>query len=515
MDNSNLFIIGKYVIDNLTTGMYDNPCCVYREYIQNSADSIDKAVKQQIINKKDAAIFIHIDEAQKKITIEDNGTGISVQQVQKILLDVGNSTKEFGKEKGFRGIGRLGGLSYCEKLVFETSLKGEVQKSIITWNAKELRKKVENRTVQESAAELIINTTVFKIEQEVSDKHYFKVSMLNVTNADLLSKSYIEEYLKMVAPVPFDGSFMFKNEIYAELEKEEIAIDEYRIYLNEDQVYKGYTTLLYDENNGKRTKIGEIQGIHFFKAMDKEEEMLYFGWYSISDVQNKVLPKVNKARGLRLRKNNIQIGEDNRLENFFSETRFNYYVVGEVHAVHFHLVPNGRRDYFEDNETFNEFKTKLKPVCREVQKISHDVSKIRSAQRDIGAFQACQESIAKKQEQGFVDDNEFVKASLELEKKKEKAQYAETVIEKYKESAKQTSKPINKFYANITRDTPKVSDKEAITLSGKPKYMTDDLKLDTAQRKLVNRIYSVITKVLAKELAENLIEKIQEEIKHR
>ena len=32
-----------------------------------------------------------------------------------------------------------------------------------------------------------------------------------------------------------------------------------------------------------------------------------------------------------------------------------------------------------------------------------------------------------------MDDNEFVKASLELEKKKEKAQYAETVIEKYKE----------------------------------------------------------------------------------
>ena len=36
--------IGKNIIENLTTAMYNNSRIVYREYIQNSADGIDKAV---------------------------------------------------------------------------------------------------------------------------------------------------------------------------------------------------------------------------------------------------------------------------------------------------------------------------------------------------------------------------------------------------------------------------------------------------------------------------------------
>ena len=38
-------IIGKNVIENLTTAMYEDLRIIYREYIQNSADSIDKAIQ--------------------------------------------------------------------------------------------------------------------------------------------------------------------------------------------------------------------------------------------------------------------------------------------------------------------------------------------------------------------------------------------------------------------------------------------------------------------------------------
>ena len=48
--------IGKNVIENLTTAMYENAYTVYREYIQNSADSIDKAIAAGIVNEKDAII---------------------------------------------------------------------------------------------------------------------------------------------------------------------------------------------------------------------------------------------------------------------------------------------------------------------------------------------------------------------------------------------------------------------------------------------------------------------------
>ena len=36
--------IGKYTLESLTTGMYSDPKIVYREYIQNSVDSLEEAV---------------------------------------------------------------------------------------------------------------------------------------------------------------------------------------------------------------------------------------------------------------------------------------------------------------------------------------------------------------------------------------------------------------------------------------------------------------------------------------
>lgn len=45
-------IIGKNVIENLTLGMYENSLMIYREYIQNAADSIDNAINLGILKEK-------------------------------------------------------------------------------------------------------------------------------------------------------------------------------------------------------------------------------------------------------------------------------------------------------------------------------------------------------------------------------------------------------------------------------------------------------------------------------
>ena len=41
--------IGKYTLESLTTGMYSEPKIIYREYIQNSVDSLEHAVTVKII----------------------------------------------------------------------------------------------------------------------------------------------------------------------------------------------------------------------------------------------------------------------------------------------------------------------------------------------------------------------------------------------------------------------------------------------------------------------------------
>ena len=69
-------ILGKNIIENLTVGMYEDNRFIFREYIQNSADQIDKAIKEGVIDKNEAYIDIDIDVIERNIKIYDNATGI-------------------------------------------------------------------------------------------------------------------------------------------------------------------------------------------------------------------------------------------------------------------------------------------------------------------------------------------------------------------------------------------------------------------------------------------------------
>ena len=127
--------IGKDVIESLTLGMYEDCRFIYREYIQNAADQVDKAIDCALLEKGEEEIHVIIDPDKKNIRIEDNATGIAQDNVVPILRNIAHSTKKRGVDKGFRGIGRLGGLGYCSKLIFETSYYGEPIKSKMIWDA--------------------------------------------------------------------------------------------------------------------------------------------------------------------------------------------------------------------------------------------------------------------------------------------------------------------------------------------------------------------------------------------
>ena len=131
--------IGKFTLESLTTGMYSEPESCYREYIQNAVDSLDTALATGIMQAEDFRIEIIVDSAGQEITIRDNGTGIKKDLVRKTLLDIGNSTKLHTTNRGFRGIGRLGGLSYCKKLSFCTTSLGESEKTLVTFDCEKLK----------------------------------------------------------------------------------------------------------------------------------------------------------------------------------------------------------------------------------------------------------------------------------------------------------------------------------------------------------------------------------------
>jgi molecular chaperone HtpG len=519
MDKPTVPVIGKFVIENLTVGMYDDPRCVYREYIQNSADALDKAISYGLITPQEASIHIQINKERKSIVIEDNGTGISYSQVVPMLQNVAQSEKEIGKEKGFRGIGRLGGLGYCERLVFETSYKGENVKSIMTWDAKRLKEIVNDRTKKEEADKVIMTVTSFHEEAEESEKHYFKVIMTGVVNVELLDEGGITDYLRMVAPVPFDSHFIFKSRIYEEAKKEGIKIDEYKIFLNTEQIYKGYRSTLYKSKDKypHRDRVGDIIDLTFVKGSDSSGQLIFWGWHSVSDIQGKQLDKSNKARGLRVRKDNIQIGDENRLETLFgsnpTDTRFNFYVVGEIYALHHQLIPNGRRDDFVDSPIYSELKEKLKPTCLKIKKLANQTSDGLSAQRDIDAFSDAQQKFQEQKQNGVVNKEEQQKLIYELTTKKEKAEKGQKTIQKLKQQAEQEGDTsLTKVLNRVVKTEQFVP--ELPEMENKPVYRTDKLsKLSKEQRKLVSKIFDIIKRTLDNERAELVIQKVEEEFK--
>lgn len=103
-------IIGKNVIENLTTAMYEDLRIIYREYVQNAADSIDKAIKQGLLRPEEARIEINIDADKRYVSVRDNGTGISYDDFLRKMSRIADSEKDRAEDKGFRGIGRLGGM---------------------------------------------------------------------------------------------------------------------------------------------------------------------------------------------------------------------------------------------------------------------------------------------------------------------------------------------------------------------------------------------------------------------
>ena len=505
---------GKHIVDILTQSMYEDSRFIFREYIQNSADAIDTAVRVGLISKEESEIHINIDKNHRKITIEDNATGIQQNRVEELLKNVADSEKERGFDKGFRGIGRLGGLGYCETLIFETSYKGEAVKSIMTWNAKKLKEIINNRANKEEASEVLDSVISLQTQKEDIEDHYFKVTLINVSNEILLEKKEIETYLSMVAPVPYEKGFILKQKIYDQLKKENISIDEYSIFINTNQLLKLYTTTIYKDINGKKERTGdEIFDIHFFREHTATGELLYWGWYGVSQFEG-VIDDINIGKGIRLRKGNIQIGSKHTLLKLFrDQQRGNYYFFGEVHAFSPDLIPNARRDYFLENSYCQLFEKKLQSLFHnELHQLYYDASKIRNANKRVNDFKNLAKECESKE---FVSNKERDEFQKHFENKKQEAARAKKDLEKIYSKFDENETAVKKIFEKVV-DTQKVTpEKIDLPINNKDKttYRVDKLsRLNKEQRKFLSKIFEIITDVLDNKTSENLIKKIEEEL---
>ena len=373
--------IGKFTLETLTTGMYDSPKDIYREYIQNSVDSIDNAIGKGVLKLGQDHIDVKIDNLNKCIEIIDNGTGVSTSKARDYLLSIDDSVKFNTNSRGFRGIGRLAGLAYCNELIFSTSYFGEDVKTTITFNAEQLRKSLY--AVEDNGSLEEIFTKIVKVskENESKSKHYFSVILRGVSNLDgILDSEEVYQYLSQVAPVPFSPDFKWKDIINSKLFYRDLKVSEYNIFIEAEerkQLYKNYSDrFIADRVRKSEDKIEDVEDKVF---TDKNGEVLAILWFAKTRYSGTIQNDMIKS--IRLRKGNIQLGPKNVLNCFFKDERFNGWLIGELHIISSKLIPNARRDNLEKTEAYYDLLEQLGDWADEISSTIRKISISRNSDK--------------------------------------------------------------------------------------------------------------------------------------
>lgn len=551
--------IGKNVLENLTQAMYDDSRIVYREYIQNASDQIDIATSNNSFPDEDLHIVIQLDKKHRNIFIEDNANGIPANEIEKRLANVADSEKIQGESKGFRGIGRLGGIGYCKELRFVTSYYGEPTQTTMIWDAIGLRAIIGDSSNHDTAEQVLDKIISYKETPCDKDKHFFRVEMLgiNAENNRLLDEDDVSQYISEVAPVDYTDSFWLKPDIerFVKEHSDEIPpINTYRIFIRHDdgdliEIRKNYTNHIYKVNNGHRTQVDTLNGIHADIIRDDDGEPIAWIWYAISSFKAQINELGNPMRGLRLRQFNILIGNRETLSEspkFFKERRWNGYFMGEVHTIaNKNLRPNARRDYFNESNEVKDFEYALrKYILDNLNGLPDDGSTINSGYNKLEKYAEKQKELNDKKKKGYSSATEETKLKKDLADAKEKAEKAikdinrivnkskqadtsalskivKTVmderkidLEKFKEKLKKDTPIIEESIVKDNKEKTKVEHKPLDKTKKKPKLLVDELSnLNKSERKLVSKIYDVIHKNMIFDEADSLIQRIQEELK--
>jgi len=487
--------IGAFVLETLTTGMYTNPLDTLREYVQNSFDAIREAERCNALLDGAGRIEIAIDAKSRTLTLRDNGMGIPVDQVNARLVNIGMSSKSIQSDAGFRGIGRLAGIAYCDRLVFTTQAKDERDCSSVTFDCRELRSAMSPQVKQIKELADVIGSHASVNQEKVGKKeHYCQVRMESINEAGqpFLDWTAIETYLSQVAPVGLDTqSFVHSSTIMHWLKSHKIVLPTVSIIINAGtttrQVFKPYRKITYTTAQEKH-KI-DVKSIRFF-PQEVDPNCPYWGWYAETNCPGIIGD--DTVAGLRLRKANFGIGMADRMTEIFagaseSYARLNKYFMGEIHVQHPDVIPNARRDGFEDSREWAEIRKSLVEFARERSREVYQLSQARNLDLDrlLGAAEREKEAATKRTKTGLASKTEQERVVGRLVRQMAKLESANNA-----ERSDHDRAEIHRMY----KEVQKVRE----TIESETEYTAQRLNsaLDKKQRKIISEIICVLYDVL-------------------
>ncbi len=405
-------VIGKDILELLANAMYIDPLTIYREYIQNAADSIDEA-RSSGLSIDDPNIEIFLDHKNRTVRIRDNGESIPNSDFVKRITAIGASHKRGTELRGFRGVGRLSGLGYCHELIFRGKAEGDTKIIEVTWNSRVLKEKMRDTNYAGGLIDIIREIVSYKeISGAEKEYRFFEVELHRVTrlkNDLLMNEQAIRSYLSQVAPVPFHPEFSFGEEIQSFLTKHEIR-PSIRIELNDNAgpIYHRARNSI--EFNPRLTD--NLRRVDTFEIMGDEGEIAAFGWVADHAYMG-AIPKRLGLGGIRLRAGNIQVGDETLLAHLYPEQRFASWAIGDIHVSSHKIIPNGRRDDFEHTTHYLKLQADLGIRATELAHVIRTRSQQRQRLRNVQIhFQSIDDwyGLAKKTETPLL----LKKALLEL-----------------------------------------------------------------------------------------------------
>ena len=374
-------LVGKDILELLSTSMYIDPMSMYREYIQNAADAVDVALSAGLLGGR-GRVEIRMVQPTRTVFIRDDGSGISKDQFVHQLTALGGSKKRGTSARGFRGVGRLAGLAFCQELVFRSRQEGESHVHELRWDSREVRSLLRSADDSSDLREIVARTIQTReIPGRSWPQRFFEVELRGIVrhrDDRLLNEDLVANYLAQVAPVSFSPDFQFSDQIQSFLEANGVKPSTIELdVVGRGRIYRPHRNSLaagkFDTRFQELTTVctpgrdGGVAAVSWILHHD------YFG----------ALPSNSLVEGWRFRCGDIQVGDNSLLQGHFPESRFNGWCVAETHILDPRILPNGRRDHFEQNTYYFDLINNLTLHARDIAQRCRSSSIARNLLRSI------------------------------------------------------------------------------------------------------------------------------------
>ena len=363
--------VGAGILNIITESLYDNPIVVFREYVQNSVDSI---LKEENPDSYRIKIWCEGDN----LCFLDNAAGIDTELFHTEMISIGNSAKKRSANLGYKGIGRLSGVPYAKRLTFINIVdyKNRIVQSFSIDGAKyeKIKENGDDRGI--TFAEIMNQIGSYEDSFTIKSTHnyysYFLKykELFNKTNTGFLVilekispvlKNTIEDdnfftNLQWLLPVDFDSDVYTceKNELFREIKEKnckDFPIPCCNIAFNDKQILR------------------PIRKGMFRDYLCKNDFKYAFGFHSF--YRNKIaIDRNNLFTGIRIYIDNMLLcTEDELLRNLDNYGLLKHTLNGQLQSVRgigamiyiydkINIAANARRTFIEvtDNDSLDFLK---------------------------------------------------------------------------------------------------------------------------------------------------------------